>query len=209
MNKSKLIYFLFIFTIFILIMFSNKSYSRQNKNSDNIVAEVTYLNTLNEENELAPIVPANKIIIRAYEFEIDGNKNIILAKGGVKIYETNLYLSGNNAVYDQNKNIVKIDGNIKLNYKDFKVKCQKVSLYGYGDRRIEAVNGVVFNYRDINGKSDTAIFYPKERKMKLNGNAIAQSRKNQLSGQEILIYIDQKRIISRGNSVVTISKTKK
>jgi lipopolysaccharide export system protein LptA len=45
--------------------------------------------------------------------------------------------------------------------------------------------------------------------MKLNGNAIAQSRKNQLSGQEILIYIDQKRIISRGNSVVTISKTKK
>lgn len=155
-----------------------------------------------------PSMPKNKIILKAYEFEIDNLRNIIFAKGGIKIYEDKMYLSGNEATYYQGRNIAEINGNINLNYRDFKVKCQKVTLYGNQDRRIEAVNGVVFNYQNINGKSDSAKFYPKEQKIVLKGNATAFSRSNQLSGEEIIVYIDSKRIISRGNATVIITKNK-
>lgn len=192
MFKDKIYFYFFISIASIIILFPSNSYP---------ITE-----TSNEYYNQA--IPRNRIIIKAAEFEFDGNKNIIFAKGGVKVYETNLYLSGREAVYDQNKNTAQITGDINLNYRDFKVKCQKVTLYGYGDRRIEASNGIVFSYKNINGRSNSAVFYPKERKMVLNGKAVAASKNNQLSGEEIIIFVDQRKIISRGNSIVTISKTK-
>lgn len=148
----------------------------------------------------------NKIVFKAEEFEIDGRKNVIYARGGVKIFEEKMLISGKEAVYYQNKNIAEVQGGVNLTYRNFKVKCQNAKLYGYGDKKIEALNGVVFNYQNVNGKSNIAVFYPRDNKVTLHGNASAVSRGDLLQGEEIIVYLEEKRIISRGNTSITITK---
>ena len=193
-NKS-VKYFILICLLFFMVFTKGKAFSQ----------EIPLKKT-----DRSPSIPGkglkNKIIFKAKEFEIDGIKNIIYARGGVKIYEEKMFISGREAIYYQDKKMADVIGQVNMTYRKFKVRCQKAKLYGYGDKKIEALEGVVFTYQNINGKSNIAIFYPRDKKVVLQGNASAVTRGNRLTGEEIVVYLEEKRIISHGNTSIVITK---
>ena len=121
------------------------------------------------------IVNAEEFKIESSEIKILEKGNILKATNGVKITSNDgVEISGRELVYNKEKLILKISGNVVLDDKKNKIITQ----------------------------GDEYIYFRKEEKIKIFGNVIFNDKKNNIitEGEEYIYFRDKKKILSIGKT---------
>ncbi len=95
-----------------------------------------------------------------------------------------------------------ISGHVKVYVKDYILTAKRITLYTSGDSRevykIKAMGNVKIMGKNRFAISDMAIFYRGTGKVILKGNPRIWEGTDELRGKEIIMYLEQKKVIVKG-----------
>ena len=147
--------------------------------NDSVIANEVYIDIYNGSNKIYTVL--------ADSSKIDQSKNIIILKDNIyfkNIIENNSILTANSINYDTDKQIMTINGNINLNYKNSRIKAtqgkyfitkNELILSGIKDHRIFDNNNkaqksplivIESSTTVINGNKGTIKFYSNNSKVR-------------------------------------------
>lgn len=145
------------------------------------------------------------VLLDADGIEFDGLKNTILASGNVVIKYKDIVIKSKEGEYFHQDKIVKLSGSVSLIKDKIKLTCKRL-VANLKENKISAMDNVQFTFLDgIKGKSDIATYIMDKNMIILSGNASASYRDDKISGQEIVVLINEKKIITKGRMNILIS----
>lgn len=147
------------------------------------------------------------ISIEADNFSLDGNQKIVNAVGNVVVLQKDVQVTGKKAEYEQGEQEVTIWQNVKMTYKNVVMTCDRIIVDGE-EEILYAKDNIVCLFEDIKGTAKNAVFYSIEEKIVLSGNTVVQQGSDFVRGEEITIYLKNKKIISTGRTRIKLSVDK-
>lgn len=145
------------------------------------------------------------ITLDAESIDFNGSQSTIIASGNVKIQYKDVSIKSQNAIYSHIDRIIKLNGKVNLQKDQFKLNCEKL-VADLNTKQVFAQNGVVFSLdKDIHGQADTATYYMEKNSVHLSGNTIVTRGTDRLTGPEVVILLNEKRVVTKGRTSITIS----
>ncbi|MFC1616842.1 LptA/OstA family protein [Candidatus Margulisiibacteriota bacterium] len=146
-----------------------------------------------------------KLIINANSLVFDGKNNTILASKKVNALYKDIYLTANSVKYFHEKKTMSLSGNVALSKKSMKLTCINLFIDHKNDL-IKALGAVKINYVDeITGQANKALYNTAKNIITLSGNAIAKQGKDTLKGENIVIFINTKKVVTKGRTKILVS----
>jgi lipopolysaccharide transport protein LptA len=149
----------------------------------------------------------SEIALDADNIEFDGIKNLVIASGNVRVFyhEKKLLITCLKAEYSNEKKQVKLAGNVVLTKDQLTLNCTNLNA-DLKKNQVDATGGVKFIFSEnIKGNADTANYNLEQNSLTLSGNASAYNGEDMLSGQNILILLNEKKVITKGRTSIIIS----
>ncbi|NQY75383.1 MAG: hypothetical protein HRT90_11610 [Candidatus Margulisbacteria bacterium] len=147
---------------------------------------------------------SEKVMMDADLFELDGKINSISASGNVVVSDMDIVITGKKATYTQNNSVITLRGNVILSKDKLHLTCEEARAFEI-EERVEAIGKVQFNYGDIQGKSNKAVYFEKEKLIELSGSPVVTRGSDTLRGELIAVYLDGGKIVTSGKTKVIFS----
>lgn len=142
--------------------------------------------------------------IKADNFELDGEKNIVTAQCNLKVLQKDLTLTGNLAQYSRQTQVITITGKVSVTRPNFVMTCKELMADGR-DNRITAKGEVLIKFQDIRAKSQNALYNIDKQEIVLTGSPKSWQGKDELSGNQITINLNTKKVVTKGQTTLTFS----
>jgi lipopolysaccharide transport protein LptA len=145
------------------------------------------------------------ISITAERFEIDGKANVVDAINDVTLTQKDITITAAKARYRQKEKEVYLSGNIVALQKDLKLTCDEVWFYGK-ENKLVAQGNVKVSYQEIKASAVKAAFLTDTQELTLTGRPRAFRGRDQLIGDQIIVFLKSKKINISGKTKVILSQ---
>lgn len=164
----------FLYIVFFSLLFVTKGYGANTKFSDNDLPVKINADDMVYDIDQSTVTFSGNVIVKRGEFNMQAPKmTIFLQKGEqkeqIEVKEENIPLTGR-----VKKTTKKINTQNKID-------------------KIEAYNGVKFDFDTQSGHSETAIYDAKKGILTMKGNPVVKDGSNSIRGNTILYYLYERR----------------
>ncbi|MFH1429010.1 MAG: LptA/OstA family protein [Candidatus Margulisiibacteriota bacterium] len=140
-------------------------------------------------------ITRKKTVITGKKVYID-NKTIKIP-GRVKIFKPDFTIIADTAEYISDRESAVLSGNCRLQQNNGSITCREMRLSG----NVLALSGMVsLKKEDITAAADSAEYYPDIQKIILNGNSIVQKGPDQVSSEQIIVWLKTKKVLTTKGS---------
>ena len=150
---------------------------------------------------------ASVISIDAGSFEVDGQKNILIASGNVIVRQADILLTGDRGVYYQALQKVVVSGNVKMSRDKMLLTCSQATAFGK-ESRVEVSGNVRFSRLDISGLAGFGVYDQRAQTVQLSGSPKVWQNRDELTGKTILIDIRRSKVSTLGSAKAVFSVDK-
>lgn len=154
-----------------------------------------------------PVFGDRQVDISADAFEMDGTTRQVFASGNVVVTQSDVKIFGDQAEFDQNKQVVQIFKNVRVIRDKMSLNCERVKAYGK-EERIEAMGSVRFSYNGISGRADMAKYNMVAQNVELSGSPKAWQGNDEVSGENIIVDLKKTKIRTTGKAKIVFSVDK-
>ena len=148
--------------------------------------------------------PTSNIQIDADFFELDANRNNVIASGNVVVTQADIILYGDKATYDQRSQLIDLKHNIRLIKGEMTLYCDTVRADGVKNT-ISAKGNVRFSFKDMKGLSESIEFDIDKQELVLAGSPKAWQGQDLVQGDMIFINLKKNKVTTKGKAKIYIS----
>jgi len=147
---------------------------------------------------------SNKIDLQADAFEYDATKTKVIASGNVVVTQADIKIFGKTAVYLQDLQKTNLKGQIRIEKGALSMTCDQVTALGK-ENLILATGNVRFNYKNVTGESDSALYNTLLQHVELTGSPKVKQGSDELTGQLISVDLKSNKVRTVGRAKAKIS----
>jgi lipopolysaccharide transport protein LptA len=156
---------------------------------------------------LSPLFGASNVDIEADEFEYDGMKDIVTARGNVVVTQRDVVIKSDKGVYEKAiQQITLLDG-VTMEKDGIYLTCQK-AIANSLKNTVEALGTVNYTFNDIKGTAGKAFYDMNKNEIELTENPVAYQGRDLVKGERVIIDLDKNKVITRGKARVKLSVDK-
>ncbi|HWR56105.1 MAG TPA: LptA/OstA family protein [Negativicutes bacterium] len=174
--------------------------------------------TIQYNNNLKLVQATGNVVITQEAITLTGataeyrqDTNLAVVSGGIVLTNDTIRLTGATVEYDTATGVGAVNGQPRMEDKEGAwLTGEKVDFFTGEDRAV--VTGgvhIVHPGRQIDAVADNAIYYGKDRKVLLTGNARAVQEGNTLTGDTLTVYLSDKTMNAQGNTKLIIIPNEK
>jgi lipopolysaccharide transport protein LptA len=147
------------------------------------------------------------IDITAEEFEFDGMKDCIHAKGDVVVTQRGATITGERATYKKDGKTISLFEDVVMKRGKLFLSCNKAVADGINDT-ITAIGNVSYTMEDIEGSSGRAVYDMNKKIVTFTENPVAKQSGDFVRGETIIVDLVTKKVKTKGNAKVKLSVEK-
>lgn len=154
-----------------------------------------------------PLFGASNVDIEADEFEYDGAKDIVTAKGNVIVTQGDVVIKSDRGVYKKAVQEITLFDGVTMEKDGIYLTCQ-AAVANSLKNTVEAFGTVNYTFEDIKGTAGKAFYNMKTNEVELSDNPVAYQGRDLVKGERIIIDLNRNKVITRGKARVKLSVDK-
>jgi len=145
------------------------------------------------------------ISVEADEIQILKESHSVVASGNLHIVFSGVAITGKNGVYEPSIKRLTLRGNIGMSYQKLHMQADTVVADGR-TQTIVGTSNVTFTFENASGKAEKIVYNLKNQQVSITGDPDFTRGANRLSSPEILIYVKENRVQTKGKTRLIISE---
>lgn len=156
---------------------------------------------------LSPLFGSSNVDIEADEFEYDGAKDIVLARGNVIVTQRDVTIKSARGLYEKAEQKITLFDGVTMEKDGIYLTCQ-TAIADSLRNTVEAIGTVNYTFRDIKGTAGRAFYDMTQNEVELLDNPVAYQGRDLVKGEKVIIDLNKNKVITRGKARVKLSVDK-
>ena len=158
-------------------------------------------------------LPSSVIDISASSFQLDSKTHLLKAEGPVIVKQEGIVITGEDALYDERKEIVVLTGKVKVVSGGLEMLCRKVVLKGL-EKWLTVKGSVSLKYSSKQttdtfvGNAKQVFYNMVNETLNITGLSYFKYGADQIEGDRLFIDLKQSRVVAKGDAKILISKNR-
>lgn len=156
---------------------------------------------------VSPLFGASNVDIEADEFDYDGAKGIVHAKGNVIVTQEDVTIKSGRGLYEKAKQTITLFDGVVMEKDGIYLTCE-TAVANSLKNTLEAIGTVNYTFKDIKGTAGKAFYDMKKNEVELSENPVAYQGRELVKGERVIIDLTKNKVITRGKARVKLSVDK-
>lgn len=149
----------------------------------------------------------SNIYITSDSVELDGKSNEVIASGNVVVEQRDITLRSSYVTYNQDNQVARLYNGVELVKENLKMTCETAVAHGI-ENVINAEGSIVIIYETIRATAEHAYFDVSTHLVTLTGNPIAFHNEGYITGESIVVDLDNVKVKTLGKAEVKLNLDK-
>lgn len=154
-----------------------------------------------------PLLGASNVDIEADEFEYDGVKDIVHAKGRVIVTQNDVKIKSARGLYEKAHQKITLFDGVVMEKDGIYLTCE-TAIANSLENTVEALGTVNYTFKDIRGTAGKAFYDMDKNEVELLDNPVAYQGRDLVKGERVIIDLNKNKVITRGKARVKLSVDK-